>query len=1454
MPPTMLIGALEGVRRRVRFFGIAYGIGVVLAAAVGLLLAVVLLDFALNLTPGPRAVVMLCALGGIGVAVYHYIVRPLRHRLGIGDIAGRVENVFPQFEDRLRSTVDFVREGDATTPGSEPMKRATVAEATRQAQGIDFARVVNPAPAWYSAGIAAGALVLLLALGFLLPRAYVSTALARLGMGIEPWPKTVEIRMLKDVPARVPVGQRVDVQMKLDKGDKESRKAVIYYRYDGGPWQQELMKRGTDGTYAAALDARLDAAKTAGTLEIKMVAGDDTVVVHPVQIVPRLDISRIVANVTAPEYAGRTQTSVNLGERAAVMPVGAGVELRVEFNKPLDPASQVTLVLAEPDAKGPQVKWDLSGGSVASGTFEAGQSLRFSVGARDQDGFENTAAQQYELIVREDGMPTVQIEEPRRNEERTATAAFPLQAVAEDDYGIAIAQLVVQRVSQASTPEPAKAPDGAAAGPPAPDAAANAAAALAAGAAGQAENRWVIPLLTDAVAIEGVSWEQAGASGDRKRYRLDYLWDLGKLPNANLKPGDVLEYFVQVKDNFRLNGREHDFVPSGKLRITIISDATWAERVRQEVEQIGSELRQVKQGQARTKVETGELARQAAERAKFDEADKSAAERLANQQGTTAAQTMQTSQKLRNLVRRMAENKSPEGGTKQTAEDVAERLEKVADGEMQEAGRHLHEAKDKKLDPNADAAQQKQDAEERANELNQAADKQQQSEQKLGEAMDKLGDFGTIGDTIAQIEQIKAEQEKIGKEFSENAKKNLGKSPEQMDKADREKNEELARQQDALQQKTQKALGDMDKKATDMKKSDPAKAQAMGEACKAGASVPQQQQQNSQAMQQNQQAQQQQAQKKVELGLEMVLNKLKEAERRELEELQKKLAEMEQLIAGLIERQAGHNLDNLTLDNPQRLQDMTQADRDALMAQAGRDEANMPPPPEANELSPAQETTERNTRDVAKTAEALPNPAPASKLTAAAGHMERAIIHLRASKLGDAYDPPQVESLRALEEAMELVQEDLKKADDQLEEEDRETVRQAYVKLLEDQKKLDAETKEIDGKARDAGGNLPREVLVRVAQLPGEQGALVERTNKLGEDLKTLKSIVYDWANKEVAKSMEDVKQQLAKPDTGAVTQARQVQIEEQIQSLIDNLKQTPPKPEKFANRGQPGEGGGEGKPRPPTMPTEAELRLLKEFQQSVNKSTKAIDAAGKKDAQETLALGGRQGELRDLLDALVKQATRGKVELGPEPDNKDQLPEEATAEDVDDEELDDELLGDGQEEPEADAVVDKVKKAGARMARSRQRLALNNDPGKVTQLIQERIVFDLDELIKESQRQQQQQQQQASSGAKPGAKPQPRPGDQKGQQQARKPGEKQPGQPQEQSRNANESDPDNLDGGPREEDLSKDIRETAENWGKLFNRKREAIMEGGDEQPIRKYRQFIDDYKRSLSEKASER
>src|SRR5689334_12234224 len=116
MPPTMLLNSLENVKRKVRLLSILYGAGIVLAAAVVLLLAVVALDYLLNLPAVPRLIMMILAIGALGLSLYRWIVLPLMSRLNIRDVAGRLENAFPQFNDRLRSTVDFL---GGQVPGSE---------------------------------------------------------------------------------------------------------------------------------------------------------------------------------------------------------------------------------------------------------------------------------------------------------------------------------------------------------------------------------------------------------------------------------------------------------------------------------------------------------------------------------------------------------------------------------------------------------------------------------------------------------------------------------------------------------------------------------------------------------------------------------------------------------------------------------------------------------------------------------------------------------------------------------------------------------------------------------------------------------------------------------------------------------------------------------------------------------------------------------------------------------------------------------------------------------------------------------------------------------------------------------------------------------------------------------------------------------------------------------------
>ena len=368
-------------------------------------------------------------------------------------------------------------------------------------------------------------------------------------------------------------------------------------------------------------------------------------------------------------------------------------------------------------------------------------------------------------------------------------------------------------------------------------------------------------------------------------------------------------------------------------------------------------------------------------------------------------------------------------------------------------------------------------------------------------------------------------------------------------------------------------------------------------------------------------------------------------------------------------------------------------------------------------------------------------------MTRAADRMERAIVNLRDKKLAEAYDPPQVDALAELQQARKIVDEQKAKVDEQIDNQDKEAVRQRYVKIKEDQEKLDDDTAQIE-KSRAADGALNRADAVRLGQLPGEQGKLSDRTNGIAQDLAAIGSTVYVWANKDIVESMNEVKDDLGKQMTAAATQAEQQRIVEQLDAMIRNLA-IKPNESKFA---QDSSGGGSGSGQSnggPQLPTEAELKLLQDLQRTVNKSTQKIDALPEKDKQKLLALGNRQGELRNLLDETLKKASRGQIKLSPEPDNRDQLPEEAKAEDVENQELEKALLNDV---PNDEKNGKEAGLIGDRMARSRQRLAMNNDPGKVTQMIQERIITDMDFLIDQAQATSRDAQQQAQARRSDGA------------------------------------------------------------------------------------------------------
>ncbi len=466
----------------------------------------------------------------------------------------------------------------------------------------------------------------------------------------------------------------------------------------------------------------------------------------------------------------------------------------------------------------------------------------------------------------------------------------------------------------------------------------------------------------------------------------------------------------------------------------------------------------------------------------------------------------------------------------------------------------------------------------------------------------------------------------------------------------------------------------MQQTASQLAKTDPAAAQAMQQAAQTGQqqNVSAQMKAGAEAQRQNQQASAQQAQAQVEVGLQTMIHQLEEAQRRKLEALAKQLADMQEQIANLLRQQSGLNYDNLSLQGDAALKKADAKVIDHLLELAERAKEHLPPTPDLDTQTRLQQQTERNTRGVSKSAEALPDGAAiVADLNRAADRMGRAISAMAMRMRDDAgerYRRSRVWRRRMIRRRWRrwlrwrrrrsLIDQQAAKGNQALNDQKKDAIRAAYQKILESQKKIDADTVAMDKAPRLADGQLGHRDAILLDQLPPRQDVLAGLAAKLEDDLSSLNSIVYVWANHDIVDSMKSVREELAKPQTDVVTQAEQTRIEEQIQAMIDSLS-VKPKEIPFANKSSGGGGKGSGP-----------AAVADGGGAAVDEAIAAGGEQGDRDHQPEAVtirirrwwrLGDRQGQLRDVLDQLLQKASHGQTKLGPEPDPKDKLPEEAS-------------------------------------------------------------------------------------------------------------------------------------------------------------------------------------------------
>jgi hypothetical protein len=362
-PIEARIAALRGqVRRLLALHGLsrlAFG----LAAAV---LIACLADWLIHLAPELRLILL------IGVVVLgawlalRRVILPLVVKFADLDIALRIEERWPGLNDRLASTVQFLRadRGRDDQLGSQALRDATVEQTLAEVESIDFRQVADNRPALKAAGWAFAILALIGTVAALEPDQS-GIAIRRLlrPYGPDRWPQATHLTVLAETPKKIARGMPFALAVAIAPGERMPATARVTYTYDDGESTTEPLRPTEDGTFRGRVES------VARPFRFSVEAGDDTTAPWAVEVVPPPVIEKPVVRVVAPAYTALRPQELASGNTQVRVVEGTRIEFEARANKAIASA-----ILRRGDAVAKEPVKVADGGRAISTSFVAKES------------------------------------------------------------------------------------------------------------------------------------------------------------------------------------------------------------------------------------------------------------------------------------------------------------------------------------------------------------------------------------------------------------------------------------------------------------------------------------------------------------------------------------------------------------------------------------------------------------------------------------------------------------------------------------------------------------------------------------------------------------------------------------------------------------------------------------------------------------------------------------------------------------------------------------------------------------------------------------------------------------------------------------------------------------------------------------------------------------------------
>jgi hypothetical protein len=1202
-----LVARITRLRGRVRTVLALHGLGVALAAGIGGLFGLMVLDYLLHMPQAFRAVLLVVGLAGLAMLVWRVLVLPLTTRLTDQFLASRVEDQNQHLADELTSAVNFIHNRAATVNALAARHIETAAQKTA---GIRFEDAVDFRQTSKSLGIAAFVIALVAAIGLTNPTLAGIAAQRWLTTSDAAWPRVTNVAFVWNtadgkMPRVIPMGEKITVRAMVDKGGRT--RVWLTNRTDKTPSDTELMtyqqEQSTDRVfyYESALEP------DGHELHLRLEAGDDKDL-PPVKIAmaPRPVITQMQATIHAPGYARNVSDAslpapslvVNLQNQAGRAAQGATVDVQVKASKPFQVNAQ-----GEPDVGlydqnrdeplALDIQRKLISPTEARLTFTADKTMQCRLLMHDSDGFQNRVGGTVSLEVIPDAQPAIVITDPRRSVDRAPDGVVEITISATDDWGFKGLRLRADKFD-AKPEDPA---------------------------AFQTELKWV-ELTADAAAGNVTGKSQ-------------YTWDLAPL---KLDPGSRLTFYGLVQDNYEIGAQTHDWVKSSPLSLQIRGAADIQETQRKALTELNDRIKSLKIQQEQTRAQTDSINRIVSAAGTISPDQQAQLANLAQQQTQEASTAAAIQQRAGQIADELRQNKMQEGDLGKMAQDVTAGMRDVGQQNMPRAAADLSKASASTQpsgSPNqGNPNQGAQNAQQSSQSMGNASQQQEQAITKMDDLIKKLGAIGDFESLRNETAKLLDEQKRLTKETKAIAPKTVGQQREKLPQDVREKEDKLAADQKALGDKTADLLDRMERSSEPMSQSDPASAQSLQNAANAGknSQVSGSQKSASSQLSNNQVSDADNSQQAAQQGLQQMMDELNKNDLRKLEQLAREVRKL--------------------IEEVQKLRD----DEDTLnkdTVAAGAAAAK----PAVDKLANRQGTLAQNSAITQKKAENTQGAAQAANfIQEASNQMETAAKALFSTKQPDA-TKPETDAVAALDNALA----ELKKLQNQVQPDLKNKQLAEFIKQYEEIKKDQLAVKgtsdDLETKRQAAvDKELDRQDELKVGGLAKTQSGLMDRVDTLSKDPDLGQVDVVVWMNQQVTEAMGVSKSRLEKLQLGKQTASAQQASIDRLQLIIDALREEQRKPPEFQPPNGGGGGGGGGGGKPPLVPPTAQLKLLKAMQLVVNDQTKSVDTdlkAAANDADrnqyqtEAQNLGSKEGKIHDMASQIVNQLLQ---QNGPRP------------------------------------------------------------------------------------------------------------------------------------------------------------------------------------------------------------